>query len=128
MVEWKIAGQGECKGPMKSISATVCMEGSNFERGKMNDGAAFGTRIVAAVRSSSNYGAGAPGPCKVGTRVSRAYGITYQRCKVDWEDQMVDEASQLASGLRTAFDVSHDRNTKTPYFFAISVKPGSATW
>ena len=44
-------------------------------------------------------------------------GITCPSCKVEWDDQMVDEASQEESGLGMAFYVSQDRDTESAYLF-----------
>ena len=99
MVKGKIARHGERKGSMEGIAATVCIEGVNFERGKMSDRAVCSTCIVTTIRSSCNDRSGAPGLREVGARIQRVDGITCPLCKVAWDDQMVDEISQEESGL-----------------------------
>src|SRR5258708_36892544 len=100
---------------MEGVASTVCVEGFNFERGKMSDGAICGAGIVTAVRSSRNDGDGAPGLREVGTRIRRVIGLTCPPCKVDWGDQIVDQASQTESGLAASFEVSQDGNTEMRY-------------
>src|SRR6266851_796096 len=102
---------------MESVAATVCVEGLNFERGKMSDVAVCAAGVVTTIRSGRDDGVGASGLREIGTRIHWISGITCPSCKVDWDYQMVDEVSQPESGLGMSFDVSQDRNTEITYLF-----------
>jgi hypothetical protein len=99
VVKGEIARHGERKGSMEGVAATVCIEGVNFECGKMGDRAVCITCIVTTIRSSCNDRRSAPGLREVGARIQRVSGITCPSCKIAWDNQMVDEVSQQESRL-----------------------------
>jgi len=110
---------------MEGVAATICVEGFNFERGKMSDGAIGGAGIVATVRSSRNDDGGAPGLREVGTRVHGSSDLLAHRAKSSGKTRWSTKVSQAESGLGASFDVSQDGNTRFRIFFAISVRAGS---
>jgi len=92
----------------------------------MSDGAIGGAGIVATVRSSVTTDGGARVLREVGTRRPPGHRTYLPPCKVEWDDQMVDQVSQAESGSRSVFDVSQDGKPRFRIFFAISVRAGSA--
>jgi hypothetical protein len=102
---------------MEGVAATVCIEGLNFECGKMSDRAACASGVITTVRSSRNDRSGSASLREVRTRICRINGITCPPRKVEWDYQVVDEVSQEESGLGMAFYVSQDRDTENAYLF-----------